>query len=82
MEMQFVWNMEHIVLHGIKNRFGRSREFLSLQPEEAENNKGVLKQNWKEKEEEMEQMLEGYDVVFAKPRELPPPHSHDHRIIL
>jgi hypothetical protein len=42
----------------------------------------VLKQNGKEKEEEMKQILEGYGVIFAKPKELPPPSSHDHRIIL
>jgi hypothetical protein len=42
----------------------------------------VLKQNGTEKEEKMEQILEGHGVIFAKPRELPPPRSHDHRIIL
>jgi len=82
LEMHFVWNMEHIVLHRIKNRFGRSREFLSLHPKEAKNSKRVLKQNWKEKKEEMEQMLEENEVVFAKPREQPLPRSHDHRNIL
>jgi hypothetical protein len=78
----FMWNMEQVVLYGIKNRSGRSREFLSLYPKEAKNSKGVLKHNGKEKEKEVEQMLEEYGVIFAKPKERPPPHSHDHCIIL
>jgi hypothetical protein len=42
----------------LKDGFARTREFMSLYPEGAENIKGVLKQNVKEKEEWMEQRLE------------------------
>jgi serine/threonine protein kinase len=49
----------------LKNGSGRPREFLSLYPERAENIKGVLKQNVKEKEEGMEQRLEESGAIFA-----------------
>jgi hypothetical protein len=80
LEMQFVWNMLTVVIHGIKNGTGSSRKFLSLYLDGAKNINGVLKQNGKEKEEGMEQMLGGHGMIFAKTRELPPPRSHDHRI--
>jgi len=54
---------------------------LSLYSEGAENIKGVLKQNGKEKEEGMEQMLEEHGVIFAKPTELSQPRNHDHASI-
>jgi hypothetical protein len=37
----------------------------------SRNINGALKQNGKEKEEGMEQMLEGHVMIFAKTRELP-----------
>jgi hypothetical protein len=40
-----------------------------------------MKQNEKEREEEMEQILGEHRVIFAKPKELPPPRTHDHHII-
>jgi hypothetical protein len=41
-----------------------------------------MKHSGKEREEGMEQILEEHEVIFAKPRELPPPPSYDHCIIL
>jgi hypothetical protein len=66
LEMQFVWDREPIILHGIKSRSGSSQEFLSLCPEGAENGKEMLEQNVKEKEEEMGQGFEENGVIFAK----------------
>jgi hypothetical protein len=82
LEMQFVWDKEPIIQHGIKSRSGRSNKFMSLYLETAENNKERREPTGKEKEKEVEQLLEGYRAVFAKPMELPPPRRHDHRIIL
>jgi hypothetical protein len=67
LEMQFVWDKEPIILHGIKSRVGMSQEFLSLYPEVAENSKEMLEQNMKEKEEEIEQGWEEHGVFFTKP---------------
>jgi hypothetical protein len=36
----------------------------------------------KEGQERMERLLSEHEVVFVEPRELPPPRSHNHRIIL
>jgi hypothetical protein len=49
----------------LKNGSGRPTEFMSLYPKGAENIKGLLKQNGKEKEEGMEQRLEEQGVIFA-----------------
>ena len=35
-----------------------------------------------EREKHMQHLLQGYESIFVEPRELPPPHCHDHRIIL
>jgi hypothetical protein len=36
----------------------------------------------RKREKEVEQLLEEYGAVFAKPQDLFPQRSHDHRIIL
>jgi len=58
LEMQFEWDKVPIILHGIKGKPGRSKEFKSLHPEAAENSKKMLDQNVKKKEE-LEQRGEG-----------------------
>jgi hypothetical protein len=67
LEMQFVWDKVPIILHGIKGNLGRSKEFMFLYPEAAENSKERLEQNVKEKEEERKHGLEEQGVTFTKP---------------
>jgi len=67
LEMQFVWDKVPIILHGIKGNSGRSKEFMFLYPEAAENSKERLEQNVKEKEEERKHGLEEQGVTFTKP---------------
>jgi len=65
--MKFVRDKVPIILHGIKGKSGRSKEFIFLYPEAAENRKEMLEQNVKEKEEERKHKLEENGVTFTKP---------------
>jgi hypothetical protein len=47
--MQFVWDKVPIILHGIKGNSSRSKEFMFLHPEAAENSKERLEQNFPRK---------------------------------
>jgi len=64
--MQFKWNKVPIILHGIKGKSGRSKEFKYLYPEAAENSKKMLEQNVKKKEEELGPKVEGQGGNCAK----------------
>jgi hypothetical protein len=66
LEMQFKWNKVPIILHGIKGKSGRSKEFKYLYPEAAENSKKMLEQNVKKKEEELGPKVEGQGGNCAK----------------
>jgi hypothetical protein len=59
LEMQFEWDKVPIIIHGIKGKPSRSKEFRSLYPEAAENSKKMLEQNVKKNEEELEPRVEG-----------------------
>jgi len=66
--MKFVWEKVPIILHGIKDKSGRSKEFMFLYPEAAKNRKEMLEQNVKKKEKERKHRLEKHGVTFTKPK--------------
>jgi len=82
LEMQFVWNMETVVIHGIKNGTGSSREFLSLYPEGAETSMGRWNKMGRRRKKGWSKCWKGMSWFLQKPGSclLPPPRSHDHRI--
>ena len=80
--MQFAWNGKPVVLKGIKHHEGSSKELLPICPTNTKSDMEAVDNSEKERQERMERLLSEHEVVFVEPRELPPPRSHDHRIIL
>jgi hypothetical protein len=82
LEMQFAWNGKPVVLQGIKHSEGQSKELLPICPTNTRSDMEAVDNSEKEGQERMERLLSEHEVFFVEPRELPPPCSHDHRIIL
>lgn len=71
-----------MLLHGLKTREHSNEEMLFILSAEANTNSEKGEDLEDAKREEMKQLLEKYNLIFAEPRELPLPRNHDHKILI
>jgi hypothetical protein len=77
LKMKFTWEGKQVTLHGV-----RAAENPTIELHSIKSNVQIEEITGEIKTEEMEAILEASKAIFEEPRGLPPPRSHDPRILL
>jgi hypothetical protein len=83
LRMKFIREGKEVMLYGLNTWDKRSKgEMVLMQTEQTETKSNIVEDMEEGTKEDMQKILEEWTLVFVEPKELPPPRTHDHRILL